>query len=99
MSSSLGDSVTVIQPLGANPTAHGLPLEEANFCFRLPSSRAVCCLQSDCVQSDVRMELELRDHVYQRIFSQVVSLHAVNSPPLITRTTKDYTLAYRLYIQ
>ncbi len=36
------------------------------------------------------MELELRDHIYKQIFSQVATLHTVNSPLLITRTTKVY---------
>ncbi len=92
----------------------GLPLEEANFRFRLPSPRATRCLQSDCLQSDARMELELRDHIYQRIFSQVASLHAVNSYQSAVNYA-DYKrlqpetqallvlrspyLAYRLYIQ
>ncbi len=84
-----------IQPLGANPIILGLPLEELNFLFWLPSPCATrClqsnCLQSNCLQSDARMELEMRDHIYQWIFSQVAILHAVNSPPLITWTTKDY---------
>ncbi len=64
---------------GASPIILGLPLEEANFHFRLPSLRAACCLQSNCLQSDARMELELRDDINQWIFAQVASLHAVNS--------------------
>ncbi len=75
---------TAIQPLGASPIIHGLPLEEANFRFELPSPRAACCLQSDCLQSDARMELELRDHIYQPIFSYSSSV-TVRCP-----TTKDY---------
>ncbi len=62
----------------ANPIVH-LPLEEAKFHFWLPSPRTTRCLQSDCLQSDARMQLELRDHIYQRIFSQVASLYAGNS--------------------
>ncbi len=61
---------TATQPLGASP----IILEEANFRFRLLSPRAARCLQSDA-----RMELDLRDDIYQRIFSQVASSHAVNS--------------------
>ncbi len=34
---------------------------------------------TDCLQSEVRMELELKDHTYQQIFFQVASLHAVSS--------------------
>ncbi len=49
---------TAIQPLGASPIILGLPSEEANFCLRLPSPRAARCLQTDCLQSDARMELE-----------------------------------------
>ncbi len=81
---------TAIRPSGASPIILGLLLEAANFPFQLPSSRITCCLKSKCLQSDARMELELRDHVYQWIFSQVASLHAVNSSPSIMRTTKDY---------
>ncbi len=48
---------------GANPIILGLPLEEANFRFRLPYPHATCYLQPN-----VRMELELRDHIY-RLFT------------------------------
>ncbi len=70
---------TAIQSLGANPIILGLLLEEANFRFQLPSPCAAHCLQSNSLQCDARMELELRDHIYRWIFSQVASLHGVNS--------------------
>ncbi len=52
---------TAVQPLGANAIILGLPLEKTNFLIWLPSLRAARCLQSNCLQPDVRMELEWRD--------------------------------------
>ncbi len=60
-----------MQPLGASPITLGHPLEDANFNLRLPSPHAACCLQSERLQSDARMEVELRDHIYQQIKSVV----------------------------
>ncbi len=44
---------TAIQPLGANPITLGLPLEEANFRFRLPS-RVLLAVYSPTVYSPTR---------------------------------------------
>ncbi len=48
---------------GASPIILGLSLEEANFRFRLPSP-----CPASCLQSDARMELELRNHIYKQVF-------------------------------
>ncbi len=93
---------TVIQPLGANPIILGLPLEEANFRLRCHSP-----LAAHCLRSDERMELELRDHIYQQSFLHVASLHAVNYADYKRRQPETRAflvprlpyLAYRLCVQ
>ncbi len=100
---SPSDFDTAIQLLGANHIILGFLLEEMNFRVWLPSPRAARCLQSDCLQSNVRIELELRDHIYQQIFSQVASLHAVNYMDHKRPETRAFPvprchLAYRLHV-